>query len=495
MTAATETTTDAAPGLGRRALVGAAWSVASAAIMRAGGLVVGIVAARVLDPQDFGVYAVSLVVYTFIGQVAELGLHSALLRARPEEFDDVAPTALTLAVVSYSALGAGLVLLAGPVASAFGTPDAAPAMRVLSACVFLGPAACVPTAQLRREFRVAVQTGIETIALVVSSAVLVVLAVAGHGAMSLAWSRGVGQVIVVVGLQLVVSRRYLPGFSRAQARSILRLGLPLVGATLVGTLILAVDTFFIARIAGAHGVGLFTLADTVSAWPVGLFLPILLNVGLPLFAQIRHDPAVVQDVLTRCLEMAVWVFWPVSVLLAVLAPYLVEVVYGEKWLAAAAVVQALAFCKLGDIVIRLCVDVSVAGGRTRSYLRVQVVWLVVQVPTVWWAARYGVEGVAWTNLAVVVVVVVPLFLALLRPMIHGRVHQLFRTSGVPVLAGALAGAAAYAASRWPDRPWVALVLGGSVGGVVYLALTVGWARAAITRLRGLEDMAAWRADP
>ena len=484
---------DVAPGagLGRRALVGAAWSLAGAALMRMGGLLVGIVAARLLDPTDFGVYAVSLVVFTFIGQVAELGLHSALLRATPEEFDSVAPTALTLALVSYSLLGVGLVLLAPLIAAAFDTPEAVPAMRVLSVCVFLGALASVPSAQLRRDFRIAVQTGIEAIGLVVSSVVLVMLAVGGHGAMSLAWSRVVGQVLVVVGLQLVVSRRYLPGFQRSQARGILALGVPLVGATLVGTLIVGVNTFFIARISGAHGVGLFTLADTISAWPIGLFLPILLNVGLPLFAQIRYDPTVVQDVFTRCIEMIVWVFWPLSVMLAALAPHLVEFLYGTKWLAAAAIVQVIAFCKIGEIVIRLCVDVTVAGGYTRRYLSVQMVWLFVQVPAVWWAAQWGVTGVAWMNLVVTFCLVVPMYLALVRPMISGSIHRVFLTSGVPAAAGVIAGFGAAVAARWPDHAWAALVVGAFVGGVIYLGLTLRWARSALARARKLRDMAAW----
>ncbi len=211
--------------------------------------------------------------------------------------------------------------------------------------------------------------------------------------MSLAWSRVVGQVIVVGGLQLVVSRRYRPGFRRGQARDILTLGIPLVGATLLGTLIAGVNIFFVGRMSGADGVGLFNLGTTISAWPVGLFLPVLLNVGLPLFAQIRHDAALVQDVFTRCVEFIVWVFWPVSVALAALAPPLVQTLYGTKWSAAAAVVQVLAFCQLGEILIRLCVDVAVAGGYTRRYLLAQTLWLVVQVPIVWWATRWGLTGV------------------------------------------------------------------------------------------------------
>lgn len=482
-------------GLGRRVVSGAAWSMAAGAILRLSGLCVGIVAARLLAPEDFGVFAVSLVVFTFIGQVAELGLHTAMLRANNEEFDSVAPTALTLALISYSTLGVGLVLLAPVIASAFGTPEAVPALRVLAICVFLGAPATVPNSQLRRDFRMAVQSGIEFIGFLVSTVLLVTLALNGQGAMSLAWSRVAGQVVVVVCLQLVVAKRYLPGFRRDQARDILTLGMPLVGATLLGTFIAGINIFFIGRIAGAEEIGWFNMGDTIAAWPIGLFLPILLNVGLPLFAQIRHDPAVVQSVFTRCIELIVWVFWPVSVMLAALAPHLVEGFYGTKWLPAAAVVQVLALCKVGEIIFRLCVDVTVAGGYTRRYLVVQVAWLLVQVPAVWWAAtHWGVEGVVWVNLAVTVGIVLPMHLALVRPMISGRIYQVFLTSGIPAAAAVLAAFAAVIVSNWPSEPWSALLLGASAGGVIYLGLTFHWAKGALARARGLRDMAGWEVD-
>jgi O-antigen/teichoic acid export membrane protein len=299
--------------------------------------------------------------------------------------------------------------------------------------------------------------------------------------------------VVVLGLQFVVSKRYLPGFRRRQAREILVLGLPLVGATLVGTVIIGVNVFFIGRISGAEGVGIFQLGDTISAWPLGIFLPILFNVGLPLFAQIRHDPTVVKEVFTRCIEMIVWIFWPVSVMLAALAPHLVEAFYGSKWMPAAAIVSVLAFCRVGEIVFRLCVDVSVAGGYTRRYLSVQGVWLAVQVPAVWWAAHWGVIGVAWMNLVVTFGLVVPMYLALVSPMMSGKIHQVFLTSGVPAGAAVLAAVAAGVASSWPSGPWASLVVGGLVGAVIYLGLTARWLRGALARARRLREMAGWQA--
>jgi lipopolysaccharide exporter len=486
VTSAPDVRTD--QGLGRRVVMGALWNSVGVMVLRVGGVVVGVVAARLLDPEAFGVYAISLVVFTLIGQVAELGLHSAMLRAGRDEFDTVAATALTLALVSYSILAVGLVLLAGPVAAMFGTPEAAPTMRVLALCVFLGAPACVPTAELRRDFRMAVQSVIEMVAFSVSTVVLVVLAVDGHGAMSLAWSRVIGQVIIVVGLQLVVSRRYWPGFRREEALNILRLGLPLVGATLVGTLIAGVNVFFMARTVGPAGVGLFNLGETVAAWPVGLFLPVLLNVGLPLFAQIRDDTTLVRDVFTRCIELIAWSFLPVAVLLSVLAPALVVTLYGGRWAGAAVVVQVLAFCKLGEIICRLCVDVAVAGGYTRRYLVVQAAWLGAQLPAVWWASRYGMREVALANLLVMALVVLPAHLALVRPLVGTATHRVFLTSGVPAAAALLAGMGAGLVARGADESWFALVVGGLVGGTTYLALTARWVRTALARARELRDM-------
>ena len=77
-------------------------------------------------------------------------------------------------------------------------------------------------------------------------------------------------------------------------------------------------------------------------------------------------------------------------------------------------------------------------------------------------------------------------------MISGKIHRTFLTSGVPAAAGLIAGLGAALASRWPSQPWAATLVGGLVGGVVYLALTLRWVRSALARARRLRDMAAWQ---
>ncbi len=68
-----------------------------------GGLVVGIVLARLLAPEQFGVYAVALTVQSILITVADLGLSADLIRS--DEPERIAPTVATLGLARRNGHG------------------------------------------------------------------------------------------------------------------------------------------------------------------------------------------------------------------------------------------------------------------------------------------------------------------------------------------------------------------------------------------------------
>src|SRR3546814_16199248 len=84
-------------GLGARATRGALWSGVNTIVLRLGGLVVGIVLARLLTPEQFGVYAVALTVQAILMTVADLGLSADIIRTADP--DRIAPTVPPLGLV------------------------------------------------------------------------------------------------------------------------------------------------------------------------------------------------------------------------------------------------------------------------------------------------------------------------------------------------------------------------------------------------------------
>src|SRR3546814_582695 len=136
-------------GLGARATRGALWSGVNTIVLRLGGLVVGIVLARLLTPEQFGVYAVALTVQAILMTVADLGLSADIIRT--EDPDRIAPTVATLGLVSGGLLTLTAALSAGPLAEAMGSPAAGPAIAILSVTLLLGGLTVVPYGMLQRQ--------------------------------------------------------------------------------------------------------------------------------------------------------------------------------------------------------------------------------------------------------------------------------------------------------------------------------------------------------
>ena len=80
---------------------GLAWSTANTVVSRVGQLVVGVALARLIVPEQFGVFAAALVVLNVVISISELGVSVAIVRARDQaEVDRIAPVVTSVSVLS-----------------------------------------------------------------------------------------------------------------------------------------------------------------------------------------------------------------------------------------------------------------------------------------------------------------------------------------------------------------------------------------------------------
>ena len=134
--------------LGAKAAKGAVWSAASSIILRLGSLTVGIILARLLTPEQFGVYAVALTVQSILMTIADLGLSADLVRSKEPE--KIAPTVATLGLVSSSLVTAVTFFGSPLLAELLGSPEAAPAIAVLAFTLLLAGVSLVPYSMMLR---------------------------------------------------------------------------------------------------------------------------------------------------------------------------------------------------------------------------------------------------------------------------------------------------------------------------------------------------------
>lgn len=498
-------------GLGRRVGRGLAWGSVGSIVLRFGNVAVGIVLARLLAPEDFGVFAIALAVQGVLVTVVDLGLSADLVRARePRRLE---PTVATLSLASGVLFAAVMAATAVPVARALGSERAAPVIAVLAATLVVSAAGVVPYARMQREFaqREIFATGL--VDLLVGTVVTVLLVLAGWGPMALAVSRLVAQPCATAA-QFVLTRttpRF--GFDPTLARGAIAYGLPLAGANLLSIALLAVDKIVLARGAGAVALGYYVLAFNVASWPMTVIGQTVRPVALAAFARLdgrdpggagsgrattparaAPDPGTTPDLgpvpdpgvprrpdaapgpggADGGLSLAVRLTWaaalPVACLLGVLSVQVVVLLYGTRWLPAAGALTALATFGAVRVLFDLMATYLIARGATRPVLWIQLVWLLALVPAVvvgvrWW----GSAGAGWAHVAVALVVVLPLYLVSVRRS-GADLRALLGATWRPLLAAVPTVTAALLVSRQVASPLLGLLAGGLAGSVVYVVL-------------------------
>ena len=416
------------PGVIRRGLL---WSTASNMVLRVSNLVVGIIMARVIAPEAFGVFAVALTVWSILSALAEFGLGADLVRRA--DFERHVPTVATMGAV-LSALLAGAMFLGSPaIAAAFGSPEATNVVQLMAIPLLLVGLSVVPAALLQRNFRQGTVFAVDGSALVISTGVMVVLALLGAGAASLAFGRIAGQVATVLLQYLAVRRWPVFGWDRTIARDTVSFGLPLALANVVSWSIITIDNLVVARMTGVAELGLYVLAFSVASWPMSVAGQSVRVIALPAFSRIA-DPAR----RGRAMTALSGPIWAVSAVMAIglifLAPQLVVTLYGERWSAAAAAVVPLAAFGAFRVMFDLMATYLIACGMTRRVLIVQVIWVVALVPAmIIGIAQAGMAGAGWAHVTVAVAVVLPAYLLCLKGA-HVPPMRFIAAWAVPTLA-------------------------------------------------------------
>lgn len=442
-------------------------SFLNTAVGRLGTVLTGILLAHILVPADFGAFAVALVALTALLSINELGVSIALVRW-PGNPRDIAPTVNTISMISSGVLYAICWFGAPEFADQLGSPGAAGVVRLLCGSVLIDGATAAAAQFVNREFRQGARLVVDFVNLGLTTGVTVAFALAGFGPWSLAIGRLVGNGLSAVLLFRLVSLWPKLGFDRRYARELIRMGLPLAGASLLTVAMLNVDYVITGHVLGAVALGLYLQAFNLASWPVNMFSTVVRRVSLAAFARVQHDPEKRQEVLARLTGLLMAATLPVCALLGLLALPLVTTLYGREWQGATGALEFLVILGAVRVAGELGYDYLVALGYGRRTMWLQAGWFAALVVFLPIGARLdGIRGVGGAHAAVAVLLVLPAFAFAIR------------TTGVPigVLARAIArpmiGCALLVVVllevRWHTSPSLdRLLIGGALGLAVYV---------------------------
>src|SRR5262249_4548343 len=395
------------------------------------------------------------------------------------DIDALAPTVASLSVLSSAVVAGAMVVFARPIGAALGSAAAAGPIKIMAILVLLMGVYAVPNAQMVRDFKQDKIFMANAISFLPSTALLIVLAKVGSGAMAFAWSRVAAQAAMLAVLMAVAPRRYRPGFARSALSMILKFGIPLAAANFVNYILLNVDYVFVGRLLGAADLGVYVLAFTLASAPYSLFGNVINSVSMPAFSRVKHDPDLLKEAMAGALRAVSLTVMPMCAIMLALASPLVLTVYGEKWAASANVLEILAIYGVVFIVCLLFANMLAGLGRTKFLFVLQLIWIGTLVPAmVLGVHKDGILGAAYAHVAVIVPIVLPCYLFALKRVTGVSFAALGRAATPALLASSAAALAARGVASQLNSPLAQLVCGLAVGGLVYL-VCAGWQVAAL----------------
>ncbi|WP_092665605.1 lipopolysaccharide biosynthesis protein [Agrococcus carbonis] len=393
------------PAIGGRAASGIVWMTLQKWVIRIFGFATIVLLARLLAPEDFGTVAAAGVVLPFFYLLADLGFAAYIVQVQ-EADQRMLSTAFWFSLTAGAVLSGVLVATAPLFGLAFSDDRVVPVLQVLSAWVVLTAVGSVPSAMLRRAMRFRAIAAQGAIGAVVAQVVAVAMALAGLGVAALVAQSLVACAVTTALAWHAAKWRPTLAFSREEFRRMAGFGSQVLSVELVAMLRASGEAAVISRTLGVAALGSMTIAQRLVQIVQELTGSAIVPVTNVAFAKIRDSSARLRSAYLRALRLTYAALSLPMVVIAVGAPQLVPLLFGDQWTASVAPAQVLAVASVLALGAWLDHGLFYGLGRPGTWLVYAVVIDALTLATTIVAAQWGLVAIAWGFLGVAVLATV-----------------------------------------------------------------------------------------
>ena len=472
-------------GFGARIKSALLWRSGSQIVSQMISWVVTLVVIRLLDPADYGLFAMTQVILNFATFLNGYGLVSALVQSDTLDSHRLRQ-AFGMMLLLNGGLAVAQLLIAPVAADYYDQPLVADLLRVQALLYLTTPFISIPEALMGRALDFRRPAVVNLIAAAASAAVALTGALLGWGVWTLVFAPMAGFWVKAVGYVLATGFRPIPSFDFRGTGAMVTYGASLLGGQLFWIVQSQADIFIGGRMLDPHELGLYAEALFLTQIFVSKFIPPLNDVAFPAYARMQKDPGRIAWSFCKAVRLLLLISCPVYLGMAVTALPLVETLFGEKWLPMAPFVAILALAMPFMTLQVMFAPVSNALGRPGLTARIAAVGAVLMPAAFLIGIQFGAIGLAWAWLCSF-----PLLTAVTAKLAGGpmglRLSDLVR-AGAPGLGCSIlmAGAVMAVDSMLPPLPSIArLGLLVPTGAVAFLAALTLCARGTLMELVAL----------
>ena len=289
-----------------------------------------ILLARLLTPEEIGIYSVAVAVIGIAQILRDFGVGSFLIQERNLTEEHIR-TAFGVSLILGGALSVGLFVAAPWVAQFYAEPRLADTMRISALNFVVLPFSSISLSLLRRDMEFGRIMIVTLVAAVVGFLTTIGLALAGFGPNSMAVGAVATNIVTGAGAWLSRRDRKILPPSLSQWRVVLNFGGQVTASGIVTSVSMDINDLALGKILGFAPVAMISRAQGLMNIFHRDVMSAIRGVTYPAFAKAHRDGTNMEESFVAAVTNVTAIAWPFYGFVSLFALEITRIMFGPQW--------------------------------------------------------------------------------------------------------------------------------------------------------------------
>lgn len=364
--------------LKQKTIKGIGWSAIDNISNYAVTFFVGLILARLLTPDDYGLIGI-VTIFTMICECfVRAGFGTALIRKKDATEDDYS-TVFVCNLFTSLFLYFVLFLSAPLIASFFHRDELISLVRVSSLGMIVSSFSIVQSTRLTKRIDFKSQTKVTIAAAIIRSIVGLIMAFSGLGVWAIVGQSLSGNISSTAFLCYI--NRWMPRFhfSKSSFKYLFSFGSKLLISDIITTIWNQVYSFVIGRCYKPAVLGQYTRAKMFDGLLSSNLTVVVQRVTFPVLSELQDDKARLKEGYRRVIRATMLVSFLGSLMMASVAKPMMIVLVGEQWIEASYYLQIVLFSTMLFPLHSINLNMLLVLGRSDLFLKLDIIKKIIAV--------------------------------------------------------------------------------------------------------------------
>jgi len=369
------------------------WKVLERLFTQGINLIVQIVLARILLPDDFGSLAIIVAITNYAAIFVQSGISTVIIQKKDIDNLDISTllsSSLLIALIVYL-----LIFIFAPLVSAFySMPSLTWPLRILGLILFFNAINSIQTAILIRNLKFKSLFFRSVIAIPISGTIGIGMALSGYGIWALIFQILSNILIVDIIMSFGLNCKFSLSFSLKRARKLFPFCVGLLMTSLLAGFSDILRTLTIGKKYTTESLAYYDKANTYSAYATQIATQSTASVLLPTFSRSQENYVRLKGMVRKSVRLTCFIMMPLLAFVAINSHQIISILLTEKWLGCVKYLQIFCLLRIAICISTIDKQVYFAMGNSLIGVYYEIGLLIFNTILLVFALPFGIMYLA-----------------------------------------------------------------------------------------------------